>query len=48
MGYIYIYKSYISQKVAIFSEWTVCPCFVGEKREDTDSEIEGRREKERE
>ena len=28
MGYIYtcIYK-YISQKVAIYSLWTVCPCF---------------------
>ena len=25
IGYIYIYK-YISQKVAICSLWTVCPC----------------------
>ena len=27
MGYIYIYK-YNSQKVAICSLWTVCPCFT--------------------
>ena len=27
MGYIYIYK-YVSQKVAICSLWTVCPCLI--------------------
>ena len=29
IGYIYIYiYKYISQKVAICSLWTVCPCFL--------------------